>query len=283
MNYTISICQKAIIDNDLQIDWLDAAILDFMHKFTLSKKMQRIVLNEETYFYFSYEHIIQENPLLPIKTKDAIRRRLRVLESKGFLVSHPDNQKLCKAFYKFEDKSSLIYADNTYDPKVVPYDPKVVLPTASKSDNQIINNQTIKLKKEGKKEGSASQPYSELSSEEKFIYDSILTVMCSTSKAHSNYILKCINTHRDNNSIEVFCTNTAGFIEYISKSGQIVSSDISKVVKAITSINWQAKLKSMKGGQVTEIEDISKFKEVQTPQDKKYWENLQILLKNKRK
>jgi len=272
MNFTISICQKAIIENQLDIDWLDAALLDFIHKFSLSPKMQKIVLDDKTYFYFSYKYIIDENPLLPFNNKDSIRRRLKNLELKGFITSHPDNQKMGKAFYTFEHKTSLIYYNDTSYSGVRPSDSTVRPPRTLEYDNQSIINNSIKSKKE-KKEGEASPPPFANSLEEN-IYKSIIELTAldeNRAKGKVKYIRIFLQDHLEKNELEDIFSRLKNYIAYLIATGNYVTGDPRTLILGLLRTDWHKKLKSLSGDKLAELPVLKNIETID-PTQNAYWE-----------
>jgi hypothetical protein len=99
MLFSISFNQKAIYDyklaNNYDIDDKDAMIIEAVYQFCGSKLAQRsaIKIEDDIFYYISYNLIIEQLPLMKINNKEVIARRLN---------------KLCKygIFKKFLDKSA---------------------------------------------------------------------------------------------------------------------------------------------------------------------------------
>lgn len=104
MKFTININQKQIIERKLDIDLIDAVILDFLADFSRSESNVTIEENGTKFHWFSHEKIIQELPILQLK-KDSVFRRLKKLSEKGFLVQSKQSQTLGRSFYAFTDLS----------------------------------------------------------------------------------------------------------------------------------------------------------------------------------
>ena len=142
MKYNISINQKSIIDLKINIDISDAAILDWMLQFSHSLKINKIDFNGKTYYFFSYQKIKNDLPILSIG-KDAIYRRLKKMCDIGLLVAHPENQTLNRPFYSFSELMLSIFIHNTEHTVQTPnpYGFKTETPTVqTPHDNSIINN-----------------------------------------------------------------------------------------------------------------------------------------------
>ena len=94
MLYTIrSINQKAIIDSGLGIDLVDSTIITWFNDFKgLHTTKVKLDKDGQAYYWISYSFIIDELPLLGLKSKDSIYRRIKKLVELKIIVPHPDNQ-----------------------------------------------------------------------------------------------------------------------------------------------------------------------------------------------
>ena len=91
--YTFQINQRAIIENNLKIDLIDASIFDFIHYFQASPKTKKMVDNGVQYFYLHWSKIVEQIPLLGITTRQGIYKRLQNLIDAKLLEAHQDNGK----------------------------------------------------------------------------------------------------------------------------------------------------------------------------------------------
>lgn len=64
---------------DFELDLKDAMLLRYFVDFKKSGKMRNITLESETYYWLKYEAVVDEFPLLGIKSKDTVYRRLQKL------------------------------------------------------------------------------------------------------------------------------------------------------------------------------------------------------------
>lgn len=163
MKFNIHINQKSIVDNKIDIDLKDAVILDYLKMMPLSEKIKKIVYEDRVYFWVSYKHLIQQNPLLGIKAVDSLYRRLTRLVEIGLLGVYPENKKINKSFYCLTSKYyELMLGDEVGEPtdekSEVPTDLNPYLPTDEKSDDNNINiyniysnNNKLNLEKKEKK------------------------------------------------------------------------------------------------------------------------------------
>jgi hypothetical protein len=92
----INIPQKEIVKAEIQFqtDLVDWAILDFIHDFCHNyARARRIVCDGERYTRINYAYMIESMPMLGIKDKNAISRRIQKLKKLGLIKTHyaPEN------------------------------------------------------------------------------------------------------------------------------------------------------------------------------------------------
>lgn len=119
MIYNINISNKAIIDNEVNISLQQAYLLGGLHAIVSDWEDMSVILHQgRNYFWFAYDMLLKELPLLRSKdkqgkwspiSKDAVYRQLKDLCDEGFLLAHPDNQKQGRAYYAFSSKLYLIF------------------------------------------------------------------------------------------------------------------------------------------------------------------------------
>ena len=103
MNYSIKINQVAIAHLFPTMDIKDAAILDWMSQFATSPNISILVLDGIVYRWYSYKKIIDDMPLLKIKSKRPIYDRIKKMVDLGILLAHPNNQAIGKTYYGFSE------------------------------------------------------------------------------------------------------------------------------------------------------------------------------------
>lgn len=106
--YTIQINQYAAIENGLELDIIDLAVFDYIKSFANSKSCAKVQTPEGEYLWISHQNIIDNLPLIGIKTKRGILKRLDNLIEAGLLAKHPDCQKYGKTLYTFGPKYDCI-------------------------------------------------------------------------------------------------------------------------------------------------------------------------------
>jgi hypothetical protein len=102
MKYSFNINQKALAECGLieKIDSTDPYIFDYIIAFSQSEGIQKTYFEGATYYWFNYKHILNQIPIIKIKTPDAIYRRFKKYEQLDLLKAHPDNQSLGRPYYK---------------------------------------------------------------------------------------------------------------------------------------------------------------------------------------
>jgi hypothetical protein len=143
MKWNININQFAIVQLGLDIDIIDAAIIDQCVDFSHNPDCERITYNGETYYWFAYSNTLSQIPLLKIK-KDAVYRRMKKLADLGLFKPHPNNQERGMAFFAITPLCSKLRYVSKTEPTGLnpyPYGSKPVPPTGLNPDyNSIIDN-----------------------------------------------------------------------------------------------------------------------------------------------
>lgn len=109
MQYSININQRAVIENGFDLDLLDMAIFDFIIKFSHLDKCVRIQYGGSVYYMISHALVIEQLPMLGIKTSNGILNRINKLIAAGLLERHPNIAQLKKPFYKIGRNAGKIF------------------------------------------------------------------------------------------------------------------------------------------------------------------------------
>lgn len=140
MKYNIYINQRAVIDNWINLDIIDLAIFDYIKDFSKAKKVTKIIIEWEEYFWIQYEHFIKNMPLLWINNKNSLKKRIDNLIREGILekkILHWNS-----TYFKFWNKYDLLIWSEEVHLKVEggsTEKEKGVIPK-SRSINNTINN-----------------------------------------------------------------------------------------------------------------------------------------------
>jgi len=85
----------------MNLDLIDLAIFDFIKDFANSASCIKMHTPEGVYFWISHQLIIDEMPLLGIKTKQGIIKRIENLIQSEVLKKHPNCDMYSKTLYSF--------------------------------------------------------------------------------------------------------------------------------------------------------------------------------------
>lgn len=151
MKFHIHINQQAIIENKFQLDLIDAAILDFINSWVVEGGIKKKDFEGSTFYWLDYKWMAQQMPLLGIKSKDGVYRRLKKICDQGLLIAHPENQSIGKPHFAFGPKFKLLLFKQASDqgPNAPYQSPNTSRNnperhTDGKSDNYNINDNIIK-------------------------------------------------------------------------------------------------------------------------------------------
>ena len=111
MKYNINVNQLAIVKSGVDIDIYDAVIIDFLVEFSKSDSIVKINENGIEFYWFSYDKIIDDLPVLKLK-KDSVYRRMKRLCDIGLLIQNPDAKKIGRSFFAFTEKIKSVIVTN---------------------------------------------------------------------------------------------------------------------------------------------------------------------------
>lgn len=132
----------------LDIDIIDACLLDFLNSLSNSPKIVKMIDDQKIYYWFDYNYVSKELPLLNLK-KDSVYRRLKKLCDIGIIEPHPQNQIIQKPFYSLNWLFSRLFLDpnERTDDHPYTYGSPSVPRTDEYPDNTIIIDTNINIKK----------------------------------------------------------------------------------------------------------------------------------------
>lgn len=91
MKYSILINQKSFFESfGESLDITDAALFSFVFDFLGTGIASKVTEGGIDYFWISHKLVIREMPILKLKTKDAVYRRMRKLAQAGLIERNPD-------------------------------------------------------------------------------------------------------------------------------------------------------------------------------------------------
>lgn len=97
----------------LDLDIIDMAIFDEVYCYMQSSRRQKLSTPEGEFFLILPRYIIDDMPLLGVKSEAVIRRHLAKLADAGLLVRYSQNQQIGRSYYRLgEMVDSLFYEGN---------------------------------------------------------------------------------------------------------------------------------------------------------------------------
>ena len=114
MKYTIYINQKELSKTDF--DLVDGAILDYLYLICNSKNEKIAEQRINGYTWVDYNKLLNDNPLLRIKSKGALSRRVKKMEQSRFIksIERRKNGHILK-YFSLTKKSNSLFTQ-THDP-----------------------------------------------------------------------------------------------------------------------------------------------------------------------
>lgn len=101
MKRTILINQQAVIEAGLELDFIDLVIFDYIKDFSHSEKVMKVQCLDGVYFWVAHTKIMEDLPLLGIKTKAGIVKRIDRLVEAGILIKAKESVSVGKSLYRF--------------------------------------------------------------------------------------------------------------------------------------------------------------------------------------
>jgi len=159
-----------MLDSGLKLDLHDMVIIDAIRCFFASGKAKEYSTGGLSYRWISAKKIIEDCPVLNLK-KDAVVKRVKVLESKKILERSPDNQIMGMSFFRAGANWDILFRYEATDidtplaihipsPTDVGSKPLAIhVPTPTDMDTNyhntnIINTNNQKTKSEEKEDGA---------------------------------------------------------------------------------------------------------------------------------
>jgi len=97
----------------IKVDLIDATIFEFVYKFAISNNAIKQLIDNKLHIWCSYQKIIDDNPLLNIKSKKAIEIRLNKLCKLDLLHKFTDKKKGNKTYFNVTDLAYTLVIENT--------------------------------------------------------------------------------------------------------------------------------------------------------------------------
>jgi len=108
-----AINQKAVIDNEWDLDIVDLTVFYAIKSFILSKKCIKTTENNVDWYYIKEEKILSDVPLLPLASASAVSKRINNLCKFKLLERKSDNKETGRKLLRLGDNYELmIYTKN---------------------------------------------------------------------------------------------------------------------------------------------------------------------------
>ena len=134
MKYHISINQAQAAKICPDLDFNDLAIYDFIKSFATSGNCTTIYDGGKVYYWVSHAAIMDELPLLHIKSKTGIIARINKLVSAGILEKYVKCSDLGKSFYTFGSGAAMLETSTPPTQKNTPLQKNIDPPTKTCRD-----------------------------------------------------------------------------------------------------------------------------------------------------
>lgn len=129
MKYHISINQAQAANICPELDFNDLAIYDFIKSFATSGNCTTIYDGGKVYYWVSHAAIMDELPLLHIKSKTGVIARINKLVSAGILEKYVKCSDLGKSFYTFGSGAAMLETSTLPTHKNTPLQKNIDPPT----------------------------------------------------------------------------------------------------------------------------------------------------------
>ena len=93
--------QQALVDFGL--DAIDTIIIRWFADFTFGGKMKEIRHDEKSYWWLSYQYLIDELPIIGIENKENIGRRFKKYKEKGVMESHMVKSEGTRTYFRIKE------------------------------------------------------------------------------------------------------------------------------------------------------------------------------------
>ena len=104
MQFGFYINQKAMVEMALDLNYDDIAVFEFIKSYTHSKKVEKLDVEGELYYWVSWKLIVEELPFLTIKSRYGVIRHINRLIEAGLLKRYENNGASGKSYFAFGDR-----------------------------------------------------------------------------------------------------------------------------------------------------------------------------------
>lgn len=100
MRFSFSIDQKSIIESKLDLDIIDFSIMRVLADFALSGRCKTMHENDLTWYYLHWKLVPEQIPILGIKSRRGVLKRIHKLKDCNVLIAHSSNQKRNHSWFR---------------------------------------------------------------------------------------------------------------------------------------------------------------------------------------
>lgn len=123
MKYTILINQYAAVNSGLDVDLVDLVIFDFIKDYAHSSACVKMSSNDGVFYWISHKLIIEQLPILGIKSTAGVVKRINRLVDAGLLRKHKNSDQMGRSMYAFGENYDRLLSANTDDSTHIQEDP----------------------------------------------------------------------------------------------------------------------------------------------------------------
>ena len=121
IQYSLSLHLREVEEFGINISLVDLCIFEFLKSFETKTYCQKEKLDDgNIYFWVSHDLIIDQLPILGIKSKRRIISHINKLVDVGLLSRYEKTQELGKSYYKFTELSDKFDSGTPSDENVTP-------------------------------------------------------------------------------------------------------------------------------------------------------------------
>jgi hypothetical protein len=113
MKYVYFLNNKALMDLNIRVGYMDIIIFEFIHSFSKYERCETKELNGETYYWVSHTQI-QKNIISDIESTSGIIKRINHLVTAGLIKKHPDCRRLRRSYYAFTPLAKQYFQISTF-------------------------------------------------------------------------------------------------------------------------------------------------------------------------
>lgn len=104
MQFGFYINQRAMVEMALDLSYDDIAVFEFVKSYSHGKKVEKLDVEGESYYWISWKLIVEELPFLGTKSRYGVNLHINSLIEAGLLKRYENNGSSGKSFFAFGDR-----------------------------------------------------------------------------------------------------------------------------------------------------------------------------------